>query len=129
MPTAQPVSGVETESVVRMPRRQRSGATVPWALSKGGETGPQRRWTPLGTVDSGTIAEIDPAGMVHLSGRDWSLDWWVRAEDRWHHPSMESGTAQSAEEAGPVLRTAVRVPGGEVIQLCAAAQVGARNAR
>jgi hypothetical protein len=68
---------------------------------------------------------VDPAALVQLADRNWSLDWWVRAEDRWHHPSMEAAVSQTADEAAPVLRTAMRVPGGEVLHRCAAAQVRA----
>lgn len=84
-----------------------------------------RSWVPLGTVDSGVLAKVDPAGLVQLTGSEWSLDWWIRAEDRWHHPSMEVAVSQSAEDATPVVVTAVRVPGGEVVNRCAAAQVRA----
>lgn len=112
-------------SAVRMPRRQRSRTPVPWSLRRGTDDGPLRSWLPLGTVDSGVVAAVDPAALVQLADRNWSLDWWVRAEDRWHHPSMEAAVSQSADEATPVLRTAMRVPGGEVLHRCAAAQVRA----
>ncbi|MCZ7629724.1 MAG: hypothetical protein M5U19_12040 [Microthrixaceae bacterium] len=59
---------------------------------------PLRSQVPLGTVDSGVLADVDPAGLVQLKGSDWSLDWWIRAEDRWHHPSME--VAVSPERGG-----------------------------
>lgn len=114
-----------TVSAVRMPRRQRPGSPVPWSLRRGGDDGPLRSWLPLGTVDSGVLAAVDPAGLVQLAGRNWSLDWWVRAEDRWHHPSMEAAVSQTADEGSPVLRTAMRVPGGAMTHGCAAAQVRA----
>jgi hypothetical protein len=38
---------------------------------------------------------------------------------------MEAAVSQAADEAAPVLRTAMRVPGGEVFHRCAAAQVRA----
>lgn len=98
---------------------------MPWSLRRGSPGEPLRSRVPLGTVDSGVLADVDPAGLVQLKGSDWSLDWWIRAEDRWHHPSMEVAVSQSAEDAGPVLATAVRVPGGEVVSRCAAAQVRA----
>ncbi|MFM7064044.1 MAG: hypothetical protein ACKO04_11215, partial [Actinomycetes bacterium] len=55
---------------------------------------PDRAWLPVGTVDDGTVAHVDRAGMVQLVGRSWSLDWWVGAEDRWHHPAREAPVRQ-----------------------------------
>jgi hypothetical protein len=80
-----------------------------------GNPSPLRSWTPLGTVDAGAIAEVDGAGMVRMRGADWSLDWWVGAEDRWHHPSVEAAVRQSSPGDAPVTETAMRVPGGDVV--------------
>jgi hypothetical protein len=45
-----------------------------------------------------------------------TLDWWIAAEDRWHTPEIESTVRQRAVEGTPVVETAVRVPGGDVVQ-------------
>jgi len=90
-----------------------SEVVEPWGL--GGES-PVRSWTPLGTVDAGAIADVDPAGLVHLRGAAWSLDWWIGAEDRWHHPSTDAAVRQRPLGAGPVVETAMRVPGGDIVQ-------------
>lgn len=50
-----------------------------------------------------------------MAGRDWSLDWWVGAEDRWHFASMEASMRQSAMSATPVIESLMRVPGGDII--------------
>ena len=81
-----------------------------------GRTEPERSWTPVGTVDAGVLATVDGSGMVQMAGRTWSLDWWIGAEDRWHHPSREVSVRQRAVDASPVLETAVHVPGGDVVQ-------------
>ena len=76
---------------------------------------PALRWTPLGTVDAAAIGDVDPAGAVQARGARWSLDWWVGAEDRWHHPSVEAAVRQQELEHTPVIETAMRVPGGDVV--------------
>lgn len=83
------------------------------ALHGSGE--PERAWTPIGTLDDGVLAQVDQAGAVQLSGATWSLDWWVGAEDRWHHPSREASVRQHSLGAAPVVETALRVPGGDVV--------------
>jgi hypothetical protein len=76
---------------------------------------PERSWTPLGTVDAGDVAYVDDAGLVQLHGATWSLDWWVGAEDRWHHPSVEVAVRRAALDDSPVVETSMRVPGGDVV--------------
>jgi hypothetical protein len=70
---------------------------------------------PLGTVDAAAIADVDPAGWVQLRGATWSLDWWVGAEDRWHHPAVEAAVRQRCLDDAPLVETAMRVPGGDVL--------------
>ncbi len=82
----------------------------------------QRAWLPLGTLDSGVLANVDVAGAVQLAGASWYLDWWVGAEDRWHHPSREAAVRQSPVGDSPVVETALRVPGGDVVARAFAAQ-------
>jgi len=81
-----------------------------------GSESPVRAWTPLGTVDAGAIADVDTAGLVQLRGERWSLDWWIGAEDRWHHPSQDAAVRQRELGDCPVIETAMRVPGGDVVQ-------------
>jgi len=88
----------------------------PRALERPAADGsPDRAWLPLGTVDDGVVARVDPAGALQLVGRTWSLDWWVGAEDRWHHPSREVPVRQQLLGDAPVVETAMRVPGGDVV--------------
>ena len=80
-----------------------------------GRTAPVLSTTPLGTVDAAAIADVDPAGWVQLRGATWSLDWWVGAEDRWHHPALEAAVRQRPLDDVPIVETAMRVPGGDVL--------------
>ena len=71
---------------------------------------------PLGTVDAAGVADVDPAGWVQPRGATWSLDWWIGAEDRWHQPAREVAVRQRALDGAPGVETAMRVPGGDVVQ-------------
>lgn len=93
-----------------------------------GLPGPVRHRTPVGTIDATTVAEVDLAGLVQRRGATWSLDWWVGAEDRWHHPSVEAAVRQELVEECPVVRTALRVPGGDVVQSVYGVRAGAPSA-
>src|SRR5262249_7773310 len=46
----------------------------------------------------------------------WRLVWWIGADDRWHVASREAAVRQTRIDAMPVLRTAMRVPGGDAVQ-------------
>ncbi|MEO7573103.1 MAG: hypothetical protein ABIX10_11785 [Acidimicrobiales bacterium] len=74
------------------------------------------RWTTVGNLDSPERALVDPAGLVAIAGRDWSLDWWIGAEDRWHVPAREVAVRQALIGDSPVVETRVRVPSGDAVQ-------------
>lgn len=74
--------------------------------------------TPLGTVDAAAIVDVDRRGLVAMRDAAWALDWWIGAEDRWHHASVETAVRQSALETAPVIETAMRVPGGDIVHRC-----------
>lgn len=80
-----------------------------------GRSAPVLATVPLGTVDAAAIADIDEAAWIQMRGADWSLDWWVGAEDRWHLPADEPAVRQQTLGASPVMETAMRVPGGDII--------------
>lgn len=71
--------------------------------------------TALGVFGGPVTAWVDQGGAVQLSDRSWCLDWWIRADDRWHFPAWEPAVRQRRLGAGPVVQTAVRVPGGDVM--------------
>jgi hypothetical protein len=75
-----------------------------------------RNWTAVGNLDSPWEAIVDPRGLVTPWFDGWSLDWWVGADDRWHLPSRDVGVRQRLVADAPVVETAMRVPGGDVVQ-------------
>lgn len=72
--------------------------------------------TAVGSVGSRHQAHIDDRGLVAPTDRTWSLDWWIGADDRWHIPAREPAVRQSLVESMPVIRTAMRVPGGDAVE-------------
>jgi hypothetical protein len=80
------------------------------------------RWTMIGNLDSAHRAAVDPAGLVAIAGRTWSLDWWIGAEDRWHVPAREVAVRQALVDNSPVLETRVRVPSGDAVHRAYAAR-------
>lgn len=74
-----------------------------------------RNWTMVGNVGSSHRAIVDPRGLVTPWVDGWSLDWWIGAEDRWHLPSREPAVRQRLIADAPVVETAMRVPGGDIL--------------
>jgi hypothetical protein len=76
-----------------------------------------RTWTMVGNLTSPHAGIVDPRGLVTTWPDGWSLDWWVGAEDRWHLPSRETSgrVHQQLLDGAPVVETAMRVPGGQII--------------
>ena len=82
---------------------------------------------PVGDLD-GPVAEVDRAGSVALVGAGWQICWAVGAEDRWHVASREAAVRSRLLEDMPVSETAMRVPGGDVVQRVAAVRDAAGRA-
>jgi hypothetical protein len=102
-------------SAVTITSRHAPGDLLPFAVARSHAEGtPRRSFTPLGTLAHGVFGELDGAGAVQVGGRRWILDWWVGAQDRWHHPCNEASVRQVPIERTPGMRTTLRVPGGEV---------------
>ena len=49
------------------------------------------------------------------TGRCGTLEWWVGADDRWHLARREAAVRQTLVDDMPVVRTAMRVPGGDAV--------------
>ena len=75
-----------TDPAEERPREVPVAATSVSRAAALGVTEPVRSDRPLGTVDAAVVADVDAAGLVQRRGATWSLDWWIGAEDRWHHP-------------------------------------------
>ena len=75
-----------------------------------------RAGTVLGAVSAPARGAVDERGLV-TPGIDagWALDWWIGAEDRWHLPQVEASVRQRLVDDVPVVETAMRVPGGDVL--------------
>lgn len=86
-----------------------------WLLPKGASAVHDHRvpaWTLVGTVGSPTATAVDPSGLV--VGEGWSLDWWIRGDERWHLPAREP-VRQDLVADVPVVETRIRIPGGDAV--------------
>ena len=81
----------------------------------------------LGDLDA-PVAMADGAGTVALLGAGWRVAWAVGAGDRWHVAAQEAAVRTRLVDAMPVTATAMRVPGGDVIQRAAAVRDAAGRA-
>jgi hypothetical protein len=70
----------------------------------------------VGVLGGSWRGRVTPWGSIVPADGSASLDWWIAAEDRWHTPAIEPSVRQRAVEGVPVVETAVRVPGGDVVQ-------------
>ncbi len=81
----------------------------------------------LGDLD-GPVAVVDRAGTVALLGAGWRVGWAVGAGDRWHVAAAEAAVRTRLVDGMPVTATAMRVPGGDVVQRAAAVRDAAGRA-
>lgn len=72
--------------------------------------------TLVGALGSRGRARVDEHGALASDALGWSLDWWIGGDDRWHVPDREPSVRQTLVGDVPVVRTAVRVPGGDAVQ-------------
>jgi hypothetical protein len=72
--------------------------------------------TAVGAIGSVRHVRVDEHGGVEPFDTRWSLDWWIGADDRWHRPAHEPTVRQTLVDGVPVVRTAIRVPGGDAVQ-------------
>jgi hypothetical protein len=69
----------------------------------------------VGVLGGTRVATVDRFGSVRPERALWSLDWWIGGDDRWHLPDREPAVRQSLVEGMPLVRTSMRVPGGDAI--------------
>jgi hypothetical protein len=90
-------------------------------MEKGGQTGSDPAGSHLvGALGVPGYARVSPWGRVAPGNVSWHLDWWVGADDRWHTPADETAVRQSFVDGMPVVRTAMRIPGGDAVHQVAA---------
>lgn len=83
----------------------------PRSIERPGDAG----YTFVGTLDSQEPNRVDGGGLVQPCDASWSIDWQIRADDRWYQPARETTVRQQRKGAGAVLETAVRIPSGDAI--------------
>lgn len=71
--------------------------------------------TDLGVLGAGRLGAVDARGGLTPAGADWTLGWWIGAEDRWHVPPVEAAVRQTLVGDTPVVETRVRVVSGDVV--------------
>ena len=72
--------------------------------------------TLVGALAGRGRARVDERGGITVVGEDWSLDWWIGADDRWRIPAREPTVRQLLIEGTPVVETALKVPSGDAVQ-------------
>ena len=73
----------------------------------------------------GPVATVSADGTVEPVGSPWRVGWAVGAEDRWHVAAEEAAVRTRLVDDMPVVATAMKVPGGDVVQQVAAVTGGA----
>ncbi len=84
---------------------------------------------PVAGITSGVSgqrwrATITPWGRVDPWDGSPSLDWFVAADDRWHHPASEPTLRQERISDSAAVRTRLRVPTGDVVHTVYSAAAG-----
>ena len=76
----------------------------------------------------GPVAAVSAGGTVEPLGSPWRVSWAVGTEDRWHIASEEAAVRAHLVDDMPVVATAMRVSGGDVVQRAAAITDGTGRA-
>ena len=72
--------------------------------------------TLIGTLGGRGRARVDSHGGIASDRLGWSFEWRIGGDDRWYVPERESTIRQTFVGDAPVVRTAMRVPGGDAVQ-------------
>ena len=70
----------------------------------------------VGAIGSAGRAIVDARGALSVVGDDWTLDWWIGADDRWRVPAREPAVRQAPIAGAPVAETRTKVPSGDAVQ-------------
>lgn len=71
--------------------------------------------TRIGVLGGAAGARVLPDGTVQPERTGWRLTWWIGADDRWRMPARETTVRQQLDGGVPIVRTALRVPGGDAV--------------
>jgi len=71
--------------------------------------------TVVGALGARHQACVDARGALQPLDAPWSLAWSIGADDRWRDPADDPTVRQQLVDAVPVVRTALRVPGGDAV--------------
>lgn len=69
----------------------------------------------IGALGGTGRAVLDPRGVLAPVEDQWTLDWWIGADDRWRAPAREPAVRQTFLGGTPVAETRVRVPSGDAV--------------
>ena len=94
--------------------RRRSGSVEPLSNSS----------NLTGVLGSSWRAAVTPWGDLRFEDGSAPLQWFVAADDRWHHPAREVAVRQRLVEGAPVFETRLRVPRGDVVHTVWSTTVG-----
>ena len=72
--------------------------------------------TVVGAVGARHQVRVDARGGLQPLDAAWSLAWWIGADDRWRDPADDPTVRQQLVDAVPVVRTALRTPGGDAVE-------------
>jgi hypothetical protein len=78
---------------------------------------------PLAVAGARPLAQLDAYGNIAFDD-GWRVEWWVGGDDQWHVPSASASVRQRSVDHTPVVETAMRVPGGDVVWRTGAVSVG-----
>lgn len=77
-----------------------------------------------GVLGSSWRAAVEPWGDLVFEDGSAPLQWFVAADDRWHHPAQEVAVRQRLVDGAPVFETRLRVPRGDVVYTVWSTTVG-----
>ncbi len=72
--------------------------------------------TVVGAVGARHQVRVDTSGALQPLDAGWSLAWSIGADDRWRDPADDPTVRQQLVDSVPVVRTALRVPGGDAVE-------------
>ena len=69
----------------------------------------------IGNLASARRADVGSGGVIRLPHLGVTIEFWIGADDRWHIPSTAITARHDLVGDAPIVRTSVRVPGGDAV--------------